>query len=275
VSRWLPEMTRSPRLVVAVDREELAWPEHGASDPPRILHRDWRADPGGAVADALGPAPRGKTGLDLIAASDLAMHWLQAPPRSLASFAELRLIAQSRCTHLYGGSAGDWWVAGDWRADISFVCAALPTSALLPLHNAFAARGVQTRWHLSWSLLGTARAGAFPSRGWSAVRSPRQVLLWHCSGGRVDALSAVRLSATESSADAVSRTLRHMRLAAPQVADLMPDSLSWLDLTAPHGAAPHGANAIRIEGICRDANAAATEAAAALTLRNLIGVATK
>lgn len=273
MSRLLPEKPRVRRMALAVSRHELAWATRDENGLDRIHRRSWNDDPATAMRAALSREPGSPSvrQVALIAANDLALHWLQTPPGALASFEELRLVAQARCAHLYGGAPADWWVTADWRADAPFVCAALPRAVVQPLDQALAALGSQVHWHTAWGLLCAARATAFPSNGWSAFRSPAQVILWHCGAGRVDSLSALPADAAEDSASAAARALQQMRVEASRAQGVVVGTLHWLDLAASEGSpTPEGAQAVHLGTPRRPDRTALAESTAALALRELL-----
>lgn len=280
MSRWLPERARSTAVVLGLDARQLARAWRDASGLDRVAVHDWRDNPAAAVraaldgADAAGPAP-GLRAVHLIAGGDLAFHWLQTPPAALASLAELHQVAQARCVHLYG--PGNWLVTGDWQASHPFACAAISLGELAPLCQALQARRLALHWHTPWSLLSARAARAFPADGWSAARTPRQVLLWHCTAGQVDALTALPASPGEDAGATAARALQHMRIESSRTQHLAAGVLHWLDL-APAGpgrgtddGAPAGTTPVRLALAHATAAAhASTESAAMLSLRGLL-----
>jgi len=163
--------------------------------------------------------------LDVIVASDLAVHWLQVPPVDLASLAELKLVATARCAHLYGGSSHDWRVAGDWRAGRPFVCAGLPRDAVEMIEQRAREAGVLVRWHTAWGA--ATRAGWWPAEGWSALRTPASVTLWHCTGGRVDCLSAWAVHPQASAAELAAKCVAQIQVEVFRNARLQSGMLHW------------------------------------------------
>jgi len=222
VSRWLPELRRAARPVTwGLDVRELAWPVPGdacASAP----HAQ-------ALPQAITRLPRGSS-VNVIAGHDLAVHWLQSPPDSLASLQELQLVAAARCADLYGGSPQDWWIAGDWSATRPFVCAALPRAVTARLQQTLDAAAVSVRWHTSWSVACGARTNTFPSLGWSALRTPQRVVLWHCDEGRVNCLASHSISPSTPEAVAVEQTTQMAKLEALRDASLTEGPLRWVTL---------------------------------------------
>jgi hypothetical protein len=150
--------------------------------------------------------------VDIVAGSDLAVHWVQQAPASTRSLPELRLAAAARCAHLFGGAAGDWWVAGDWALQRPFVCSAVPRSVTAPLRQAASAISLRLRWHSAWSVHTAARAASLPDEGWCALRTPRRVLLWHCSAGRVDAMTGFVTAPDASDAELAAQAAMHVQL---------------------------------------------------------------
>lgn len=180
-------MSRSPtkntppptRLYIGWDSTHLAWrlggdsatrpglqPQHGA--------RQWLP----ALPDSL-------TEVHVIASHRVAVHWTQVPPDNLRSLDELRRAAAARCALLFGGVAGDWWLAADWQASRPFVCAALHRTRMGHLEQALRERRWVWHWHSAAMLL--AQSPPSPQAGWVAARSPRRLLLWHQREGRPDA----------------------------------------------------------------------------------------
>lgn len=225
MSPWRLEAKRVPAgLSLGLDARQLAWLRH----PP--------SGQGGVVFGAHDNIPQALAGVaaetqvDLIAANDIALHWLQAPPSRVASFQELQLVAGARCAHLYGGAPQDWWVTGDWSASRTFVCAALPQSVVRPLQEQLAARKLQVSWHTAWSLICRVKAAAFPSDGWSALRSPRRLVLWHCSAGQVDCLSTLAVDEKSADAQVAGQALQQMQVESSRGDDFLPGPLHWLRL---------------------------------------------
>lgn len=266
-------MSRSPRentsTVLALDRAQLAWVQD-ASTVPCLANWSYRDGPA-APLQALGAKPGF---IDVIAGNDIALHWVQAPPVSVASFAELRLVAQARCAHLYGGAAHDWSVAGDWHAGRPFVCAALPKDVVLGIEQQLAEFKLVPRWHSAWSILTGGMARAFPSDGWSAVRSPARVVLWHCGGSQVDVMATWPVDAREDSATAARRAVQQMHLEISRSGHVDDVDLHWLDLIADEPLAESavpGVSAIKPDPRISILNGAAqSEAATALALRKLV-----
>jgi len=97
-----------PRGIVAlgVDSQSLAWLRNASAPEPAVATGEHRS----SLARALEGVRRGTT-VDIVAANDLALHWLQTAPALVTSLAELRLVAGARCAHLYNGSTQDWLVA--------------------------------------------------------------------------------------------------------------------------------------------------------------------
>ncbi|MBI5279834.1 MAG: hypothetical protein HY854_25610 [Burkholderiales bacterium] len=142
------------------------------------------------LAAAISALPAGYL-VQVVAGLDLAVHWLQVPPASLRSLLELRLVAAARCIHLYGGAAEDWWIAADWDARTPFTCAALPASEARSLANLFEAGRLKVQWHTSWTAVCKGSASAFPSDGWSGLRTASRAFIWCCSQGRIANLTSL------------------------------------------------------------------------------------
>lgn len=213
--------------------------------------------------------------IDVIAGNDIALHWVQAPPASIASFAELRLVAHARCAHLYGGAPDDWLIAGDWHAGRPFVCAALPKDVVVNIEQQLGEVKLVPRWHSAWGILTTGMAQVFPSDGWSAVRSPARVVLWHCGGSRVDVVATWPVDASEDSGSAARRAGQQMRLEISRSGHADDGDLHWLDLATDEPIAASevpGVTPVKPDPrIISPKAVAQTEAAAALALRKLVG----
>lgn len=219
MSRWRFE--RAPRHVWGVDAQGVAW---AARD--RGLQVD-TADHGEDCAQALAHS-RGAARIDAIASNDFAVHWLQQPPSAVRTLEELKLVAATRCARLFGGTPADWWIAGDWSIRRAFVCSALPRAVAEPLERACQAQGARLHWHSAWSVMCSARADRFPDEGWSAMRSARRVMLWHCSGGRVDAITSVATAPDVSGEQLAVAIEVQMKLESAGGA-AAPGALHWAD----------------------------------------------
>lgn len=233
MSLWRPKSSRrSARAAWGLDARELAW--RPTSEAAGAVRRATHAE----ASQALAQLPPG-SGVDVIAGNDVAVHWLQMPPASVASLDELRLVAAARCAHLYGGAPRDWWVAADWNATVPFVCAALPYSTVNPLQQKLAAAGVAARWHTAWGVACGCDANTFPADGWSALRSPHRVLLWHCREGRVDCLNMQGVAPGTTDEDANAQALRQIRIEGMRDASLVSETLHWVSMVRRDGS---GAN---------------------------------
>jgi hypothetical protein len=241
VSLWRPE-ARRPRGIVAlgVDSQSLAWLRNGGASSPAVATGEHRND----VALALAGVRRGTT-VDIVAANDLALHWLQTAPALVTSLAELRLVAGARCAHLYGGSAQDWLVAGDWHLGRSFACAALPRATVSAVAQPLEALGLRARWHTAWGVLSDRQANAFASNGWNAVRSVSRVMLWHCRNGEIDCLTSIAVDAQCADREAAEHALQAMQLEATRSNDCPAGVLNWLNLD-PLDDSPLPVNAERL-----------------------------
>jgi hypothetical protein len=242
VSLWRPRSSRrAARTAWGLDARELAWP--AAGDASAHAHR--AAAHAEALPQALAQLTPG-CGVDVIAGNDVAVHWLQTPPSSVTSLDELRLVAAARCAHLYGGTPKDWWVAADWNATVPFVCAALPHSVATPLREKFTAEGIDARWHTAWGVACGSKANTFPPNGWSALRSPARVLLWHCRGGRVDCLGTQSVSPAVTDEDAHAQALGQIRIEAMRDASLRDEPLHWINLGSGESEPNEAAAALKL-----------------------------
>jgi hypothetical protein len=231
VSPWRRKSARRGRRVAwGLDARRLAW--HSGLPDEAAARCAPHAD---GLPAALAHLPRGAS-VDIIAGNDLAVHWLQAPPASARSLDELRMVAAVRCAHLHGGAPRDWWVAADWNATRHFACAALPEVVASPVREALAARGVRVNWHTAWGLACSSRANEFPSEGWSALRSPTGVLLWHCRRGRADCIASFQLSPDAGDAHAAKQALQQVALERLRDASLTDGAIHWLLAASAAGA---------------------------------------
>ncbi|MBL0420154.1 hypothetical protein JI739_07315 [Ramlibacter sp. AW1] len=206
--------------------------------------------------------------LDLVTSPRLAVHWVQRAPAAAAGLAELRQVAAARCAQLFGGTATDWRITGDWRRHGSFVCAALPEAFVRPLEAALASRHARWRWHTSWGWLCRQRSAAIPGDGWTALRSPTTVILWACAAGEVVHFTQLQSTAGEPLATLAERTLALARLESIASGLPTPGALHWIDLCTSD-AAPSG---LPISSLARGQPGAATppnEATAVLALSTL------
>lgn len=244
MSLWPPRSRQAGTAALGLDARQLAWAARDAQAGP------WTAEAlahGGGVAAAVQSAAAqlrrhqpGLRTLDVVVGNDLAHHWLQTPPAAVASLAELRQVAQARRAHLFGMTSHDdasaWWIAGDWDARRPFVCAALPASLCAGVHGALADAGLAARWHTPWSLLAQRPPQTLPGNGWCALRSASRLLVWHCTGGQVDALLTLPASPHESADQAAGRAWQSVVAESTGAALPTGERLHWLDLLA--GGAP-------------------------------------
>lgn len=125
MSRWQAEP-----VVVGVGATSLAWLARDAHGRAQLRTQAYSgAPPGNTLCEALlaGDSSAPARRLNLVFGGALAVHWLQQPASGVSSLEELRTIALGRCIQLFGGTAADWLVAGDWRVRAPFLCAAVPT----------------------------------------------------------------------------------------------------------------------------------------------------
>lgn len=217
MSRWRRESAR--RAAWGMDAQSLAWIGTGGG----VATAPLPDAPAHAFAARPGPV------IDVIVANTAAVHWLQEPPAQARSLDELKLVAAARCAHLFGGSPADWWIAADWTTRRAFPCAALRRKLVRPLQDAVAAHGGALRWHTAWSLWCSVRARSMPEEGWIGLRSARQVLLWHCRTGRVDALTSFAVEPTASAHEVTAQAAIHMQLEAAGGGCAPPGEVHWAD----------------------------------------------
>lgn len=272
MSRWLPNRLRRTVLALGLDAQSLAYAWQDTKGLEHVTVHDWRADPVTTVRHILmqGSAGSRKNSVHLIAGAGLAFHWIQAPPKALASLAELRLVANSRCSQLYGD--GDWMVVGDWNAQRPFVCAAIARGTLSALCEALQAHDLAIHWYTSWGLLCSLQHRVFPSNGWSAIRTPGQILMWHCSAGLLDSLTTLPASIEEDAVRATDRALQHMRIETLRTSHLTLGTLNFLDLTAARDTAHASADIEPLWlGMQEQPAPCKVESVAALSLGRMLG----
>lgn len=231
MSRWPLSRSARTRRVWGADLHEIAWQ---TADALELAGHGDAADR--ALADG---AAAGR--VDAIAGNDLAVHWLQPPPAATRSLAELKLVAAARCAHLYGGTSSDWLVTGDWSARRPFVCAALPRAITQPLQQACAARGARLHWHSAWAVLCAAHARSFPEDGWSGMRTPERIVLWHCNAGHVDALNSIAVAPDTPASEVEALVQLQMRLEGAAAGSGEPGPVHWAQAAT---AAPSGREAM-------------------------------
>jgi hypothetical protein len=121
VSRWQPEAIG---MGVTATHAALAWRAPARSAGQTAL--SWTCWPlNGAVdSPSLSALPAGPLRITLDDA--LVHHWVIHAPEGTASLRELRSYAALRFETLFGESAGDWEIEGDWKASGPMVCQAVP-----------------------------------------------------------------------------------------------------------------------------------------------------
>lgn len=223
MSLWRPESSRSRgALAVGMGRRGYAW-RVGSHAPVQ------RATELEGMQQALADMSTGSS-VRVIVAHDVAVHWLQEPPVAFESLAELRLVAAARCAQLHGGVPQDWWVAADWDARRPFVCAALPRLRTAPLEQSFARAGLRSDWQTAFGLACTRGAEQFPSEGWSALRSPERVLLWHCRAGRIICMATLAVRPQATPRDVEQHAARQVRIEALRCATVAEGPIHWMRL---------------------------------------------
>lgn len=258
------------RPALAVDRHQLAWTRDSAAGNPLFGSCPYVREPAPELRDAVEGLRRGL--IDIVAGNDLALHWVQTPPASLASFAELRLVAQARCVRLHGGTASEWRIAADWRADRPFVCAALPETVCAQIEQLLSPYKLVPRWHSAWSVLSSGMSKGLPADGWSAVRSPARVVLWHCRDAQVDCMASWGVDPQQSGADAAQTALQHKQLEIARAGHADEGGLHWLDLGNGKDDSPAADGLLPIQldrELPRNRGTAPSEAGAALAIWSL------
>lgn len=217
MSRWLRDRLRPPPArVIGIDARSSTW-RRGVT----VM----TAPSAGVTADGA-RASESRSWL-LVVGLDLAVHWMQAPPGGLASFAELRQAASARCAQLHGGEPGDWWVAGDWDLGRSFVCAALPRDTVRPWVDAAQAAGVSLRVETTWTAACAVFPQQLPDNGWVAMTTPGHTMAWHLARGRVNSVLDVPLGAAPMDGDAARRAEPAIRLARLRLPELSQGPMHW------------------------------------------------
>lgn len=227
MSRWRPSRRARPALC-GIGAASIAWRDAGAlrlADP---------AEAASAFAAMSGT-------IDVVAGNDLAVHWMQQPPAAVRSLQELQLVAAARCAHLHGGAPTDWWVAADWSLRHPFVCAALPRATTARLQER--ARGASLRWHTAFGIVVERGARSLPDEGWSALRTPLRVLLWHCTRGRADALTGFAVAPDAPHAAVEAQVGVHLQLEAAASDSPVDQRLHWCASAGPAGGASTEAEA--------------------------------
>lgn len=117
MSRWQPEPVG---LGVTARQWALAWREPGSQ---ASTWKTWSVGTASAKAELeglhLGP-------MRITIADDLMRHWVIEAPEGTASLHELRRYAALRFENLFGESASDWEIEGDWHPSGPVVCQAMP-----------------------------------------------------------------------------------------------------------------------------------------------------
>ncbi len=236
MSRWRPEPDTTALL--AVDAHLLAWSGGTA-------HHGGDAALETAFAQALDglrahqPPRKPLRRVDIAVGSDLACHWVQTPPASVASLDELMRVAQARRAHLFGlgggthGTDSDWWVTADWQATRPFVCAAVPAAPCAALHRMASAAGLQVRWTTTWGLLAGQPPANLPADGWCALRGASRLLLWRCERGHVSHLLTLPVAAHEQADAVLRRAQQSAQTESLATGAAPPGALHWIHLDAP------------------------------------------
>lgn len=222
VRRWRPDSRAANRpVLLGVDRQSVAWMDDSGQLATLAYHEQSDTAPDVARQTTI-----------VMVANDLAVYWVQAPPAGVATLAELRLVAQARCAHLHGGVPADWWVGGDWQANTSFVCTALPMENVARVTALLAHTGQRPRWHTVWGSLTETMPGLFASEGWSCVRSPRRLLLWHCKAGQVQHLANLPLGMDDTVQSVHERAQQWIHAESARFDYGVQGPLHWLDVAS-------------------------------------------
>lgn len=171
----------------------------------------------------------------VVVGNDLARHWLFEPPAGAASLREIQAVSQARFSELYGESADDWIIAGDWRTGRPFLCAALPKFVVLALREAAAKA---TRGSPITSVLVCALElfhRRLPNSGWCCVRSARSVTFVFLRGGMPVTCRVVPISPDAAFTDVLASGAQELQREAARHALAPVGQATWLDLV-PHDA---------------------------------------
>ncbi|GEM_PF-1237901 len=147
-----------------------------------------------SVADARSPA-RSPARLLVVTLDDsLARSFVVTPPRGAQGLRELRATAAARFAALYGESADDCLLVGDWHATSPFIVCALPR----PLHQALDELAQAYSWRLASLAPALIRVGnrlctAIPADGWLLVGFGLTLTLLNTCHDRVVATRSLRL----------------------------------------------------------------------------------
>lgn len=143
-----------------------------------------------SVADARSPARLLVVTLD----DSLARSFVVTPPRGAQGLRELRATAAARFAALYGESADDCLLVGDWHATSPFIVCALPR----PLHQALDELAQAHSSRLASLAPALIRVGnrlctATPADGWLLVGFGLTLTLLNTCHDRVAATRSLRL----------------------------------------------------------------------------------
>jgi hypothetical protein len=151
---------------------------------------------------------------------------------------------------------------------------ALPQDVVVPIEERLAEFKLVPRWHSAWSVLNCAAPHTFPSDGWSAVRSPARVVLWHCRDAQLDCMATWPVDAQEPTASAARRAVQQLQVEISRSARSGSEVLHWMDLVAddaiPAGELPGVVPMPRDGRLAAITPGLSSEAAAALALRALV-----
>ncbi|MQM35466.1 MAG: hypothetical protein CRU72_13810 [Candidatus Accumulibacter phosphatis] len=125
----------------------------------------------------------------------LARSFVVTPPRGAQGLRELRATAAARFAALYGESADDCLLVGDWHATFPFIVCALPR----PLHQALDELAQAYSWRLASLAPALIRVGnrlctAIPADGWLLVGFGLTLTLLNTCNDRVATTRSLRLS---------------------------------------------------------------------------------
>jgi len=181
-----------------------------------------------ALAQALGGHKSGRQASAVVVGDDLSRHWVQPPPRGVASLRELQAVAASRFQDLFGEPAAGWSIAGDWRTGRPFVCAAIPHWVIQTVQQAIPVQRAALQTQLSTAL--RRLRPLWPNDGWWCVHSPATLTIGRTQDGGVAQLRI--LAHAGASADDVLRLgARKVRQESARDAAGTTARATWIDLT--------------------------------------------
>ncbi|HCZ14722.1 MAG TPA: hypothetical protein DHV85_09020 [Candidatus Accumulibacter sp.] len=180
----------------------------------------------GRQPETPGPAARNRS-LIVTVDDGLARSFVVTPPRGTRGLRELRATAAARFATLYGASADDWLLVGDWHARVPFIVSGLPRV----LYQALQQLALSHGWRLDsvspafvrvWNGLGA----SIPANGWLLVGFGSTLTLLATGDDRIAGLRSLRLPAAPDLA-ALETLLEQEILRAPAQLERGRQALLW------------------------------------------------